>query len=702
MFHALVEILIKRPRITLSVYLFLLVLTSFIAADLALDPSFSALISDDGEFNENERKLEAAFGQNNGLVVLFQRDDQSIISERPEDLRETTLGRDAEVMRSLLEESQYVTSVGPLVFSDDGRYARIGVGLFEPNRPGGLVDVQRELQSYVDESPVPPGVEVSITGLPRVLDRVSTLLITDNLRTVLITLALVFLVLVFFFRSARLALVGIASPAVSVVVLTACMVVLDIQVTLVLAAVGVIVLGLGADYSIHFMTAYVRHLQERHGPEQSILEAFDELDIALFGAFITTLAGFAALILGSSPASQSQGIVLSLAITIIFLTTVLLLPVLLVLFVREARASAGGAPAFVERFYDRLARLQARHPWRVILGVLGITVVMLFGAAQVGFSTSNSNWIPDDDPISEQFRELTFVFGNTDQLTIIVESTRGDLRNVQTSEDAQRLVARLEALPSIDSVQSPFADLPADPARVHEELSGPRASSFNKDFTLTTIVLSSSGFQINDAGESTILGQVRQTLDREPLYDAKVSLYGDVVRFDELGTSLQADTARTSLIGLGLVFLVASLLYFSLVVGVVALIPIILAVIWAVGLMGYFGVPFNSLSTGIVSLVLGIGVDFSIHLVNGVRYGMRRVGELEKAIRHALHTTGGAIFLSSVTTFFGFIALTFAQLLGTRRLGFSLAFSILSVFVVTILFVPAVLSARRSLLQERT
>ena len=38
--------------------------------------------------------------------------------------------------------------------------------------------------------------------------------------------------------------------------------------------------------------------------------------------------------------------------------------------------------------------------------------------------------------------------------------------------------------------------------------------------------------------------------------------------------------------------------------------PIIVAVTWALGLMGYFGIPFTSLSTGIISLVLGIGVDF--------------------------------------------------------------------------------------------
>jgi predicted RND superfamily exporter protein len=182
-----------------------------------------------------------------------------------------------------------------------------------------------------------------------------------------------------------------------------------------------------------------------------------------------------------------------------------------------------------------------------------------------------------------------------------------------------------------------------------------------------------------------------------PIAYAKTSLYGDSIRFEELGNSLQQDAGATTMIGLGLVFVVASILYMSFRVGIISLVPIIISVLWAVGLMGFLKVPFTSLSTGIISLVLGVGVDFSIHLVDSIQKEFDKGKDTERAISEALFTSGSAILLSSFTTFFGFLALTFAQLLGTQRLGFSLAFSIISVFFVSITLVPAIMSLTRDM-----
>ncbi len=65
--------------------------------------------------------------------------------------------------------------------------------------------------------------------------------------------------------------------------------------------------------------------------------------------------------------------------------------------------------------------------------------------------------------------------------------------------------------------------------------------------------------------------------------------------------------------------------------------------------------------------------------------------EFDLAVFETMTTSGKAIFLSSLTTLVGFLALTFAKLLGTQRLGWSLAFSILAVFIVTMTLVPTVM-----------
>ncbi len=693
MLSKIIRSIIRYPRLFLSIIILIVVLSGIIASDLSINPDFSTLINDDGQYNTNARKLEAAFGENNALTVLYKINDKSIISNKPADLREESL--DTATLNNLLLQSQYVTRINDIEYSQNGKYARVTLSVFEPNSIGGLVDVKNELQMLIKQAPRPPGVDLSITGLPTLLDRVSTLLITDNLRTVLITFVLVFAVLILFFRRIKIALIGIAAPMASLIIIAATMVMLKIQVTLTLAAVGVIILGLGVDYSIHLITAYVRHLQEGHKPKRSIIEAFNELDIALMAAYLTTLAGFAALMLGVSPSSQAQGLVLSIAITIIFFVTIIIIPLLLVLFVTKADEKVARTPPLLDKIFDKLAYYQTRHPWQIISVIILITIVMIIGASKVSFSTSNSNWIPDDDPVSKDFRELTYAFGDSDRLILVVESTDNDLRDLQTIKDLQVLTTKLKGLDGIDKVISPIEGFELEKASIYESAEQRAIRGlFNNDYTLTTITLESSGFEVDEQGESLIIKQAEDIIKNTPVYGAKISLFGDVVRFDELGKSLKQDAAKTTSIGLILVFITATTIYLSLTVGVISLIPIILAVIWAVGLMGFFNVPFTSLSTGIVSLVLGVGVDFSIHLVNSTNYSLKKINNITKAITKALHTSGGAIFISSATTFFGFMALTFAQLLGTRRLGLSLALSILAVFVVSLLFVPAVLMIR--------
>lgn len=693
MLRKIAELQQQSPRVLFGALLVAILLTAVIASQLQIDPSFSTLVGQESEYNRNDRVLNAAFEQNDALIILLT-EDRSTILENAVRLESEETSAYIERLRETVAQSSYVLDTTPTMYSDDGRTARLTLLLHVPESTDGFKKVLAELELLVAASGEPPGIETKVTGLPVVLDRVSTLLITDNLVTILITLLFIFAILYWYSRDLTYTLITLAAPVSSLLMLAAAMVILDIQVTITLAAVGVLVLGLGADYSIHISAHYRRARRDHEGHRQALAHVMDDLAIPITASFITTLAGFSALILGISPSSQSQGIVLAIAITLIFLNTFLVFPLLITLFGQRVNIKENPLFSLMKRGLSRLAVFQANHAKTVIAIVLGITVIMLYGASQVEFSTSNSNWIPDDDPISEGFREVNYAFGDTDSIQVVLVAREGDLRNVQTARDVNRLATLFAGIGNVDRVENPYAGLSYDTAELHDAITNTALrEEFSDDYRVTTLRLVSGNLDQNEAGESIVLEEVRRLIERYPVHGTDVSLFGDVVRFSELGETLQRDTGVTTMLGLGFVFLVASMIYASITIGLLALIPIIIAVIWAVGLMGLFGVPFTSLSTGIISLVLGIGVDFSIHLVDGIN--KLRPRGIEFAIRETLDTTGSAIVLSSMTTFVGFLALTFAQLLGTQRLGWSLAFSILAVFTVTITLVPAVLSLRK-------
>lgn len=683
---------IRHAHILLPLLLILVGVLITIASDLQINPDFGALVAQDSEFNTNDRMLSNAFVRNDALLIFIKRDDSTLLKETITDMSDERIALYVDELNLVLSQSSYVLSVSPLQISDDKRNAKLVVSLVVPNGVNSFEPVLKEINGLVNEAGSPPGIKTTVTGLPVLLQKVSTLLIQDNLNTIAITLVFIVAILLWYSRSIWFTIVTIAIPLISLIILASIMVKLGITVTITLAAVGVLILGLGVDYSIHISTHYIKAREEHEGHKQALIHTLEQLWLPITASFLTTLAGFTALMFGVSPSSQAQGLVLSLGITVIYFTTITFFPLFICMFHKRIHVIKNPFFEKILQGLSKLAIIQTRHS-KTVLVLLGvITLIMFYGASKVSFSTSNSNWIPDDDPVSVSFREDIYAFSNVDVITVLVKSTASDLRNVQTQRDILNLAESIRGIPNVDSVITPYDGIEKSNDALHDALTYTELrDQFNHDYTLTTFSIVSQNLAQDDAGDSRVLAELREMIKRYPVYNAELSLFGDVVRFDELGDSLQKDAGVTTLLGLSLVFFVASVTYASLRVGILALIPIIIGVIWSVGLMGFFSVPFTSLSTGIISLVLGVGVDFSIHLIDGIKRYMKSVS-IEMAINKTLTTSGKAIFLSTMTTFFGFLALTFANLLGTQRLGWSLAFSIVSVFVVSIMLIPAVMN----------
>ena len=93
-----------------------------------------------------------------------------------------------------------------------------------------------------------------------------------------------------------------------------------------------------------------------------------------------------------------------------------------------------------------------------------------------------------------------------------------------------------------------------------------------------------------------------------------------------------------------------------------ALMPKVIGVLWMVGIMGAWGVDFNSANFLALPMILGIGLVFGIHVVHRV------LEEDDSGIFS--HSTGPAIALAALTTMAGFGTLMLASYRGIADLGF--------------------------------
>jgi hypothetical protein len=429
------------------------------------------------------------------------------------------------------------------------------------------------------------------------------------------------------------------------------------------------------------------------------------------------------MLLGISPNSQTQGLVLSIGITIAFIIAMSILPPLMLLQRRyiytkadEILFSIAGRTeeakkSPIDKFLSWVANMQIKSPLLVISIVILVTIALIHGFGLVYLDTDGENWIPDGDDVLEALENVGYNFGGTESMNLIfmIDNTHGgdydpnsvrDLRDPRVLLPMSNLDELVQDLRWVDSVDSPSGEI--------KDLNEQRVPQELEEIKKIVEQNPSADFNYNDDYSIALFTPRFDSISRENYFELLDELNGvtfpsevaivpqgqipEDIEFEE---TMGNDTINVALIGFVLVILIASLFYRSIIYGLLSFIPIVFAIIWTVGAMGLINLPFTVLTTGMLAILMGMGIDFSIHIIHSIKEKMKiHHNSLQKAIPEALMSTGQAIAVTTITTVLGFMALSFATLVNTMRLGWTLRLGIGMTFFSCILIVPAIMAIK--------
>lgn len=141
-------------------------------------------------------------------------------------------------------------------------------------------------------------------------------------------------------------------------------------------------------------------------------------------------------------------------------------------------------------------------------------------------------------------------------------------------------------------------------------------------------------------------------------------------------------------------FIAATLfIAFRNVVSVVATFSMLaVAVTWTFGVMGWLGIPLNTLNLAVVPLIMGVGIDYGIHMMN--EYQEQRAHG--KTPEQAWIVAGGgsalALFVGMLTTAAGLLVMVASPSLLVAQLGLLANIALVSCYTLAVLFIPAVVT----------
>lgn len=393
-------------------------------------------------------------------------------------------------------------------------------------------------------------------------------------------------------------------------------------------------------------------------------------------------------------------------------------------------------PSLTRNPYAWLAVNAARSRWTVVLVVLAITVV----AGIVGLPPAVDNdvlsMMPEDDPVIAASQELT-TNGGVSVLTIglLDEDAPPEGGSERLKAWTAELAAELRTLPDVEFVfHEVDPDLAykiglfqLDPRDVQELTSRLRGAvalgpALNPVVAQRLLDLGETTERLAKARDVSLLGEDGRTAriivrTTRPPQD-KAFVRGWYAQFEALleanpppepglriawiggphrhvvedTRTLSRDLGWTSGIAAALVLGIIALAFRDLRATVIVFVPILIANVWALGLIALTVGHLNTFTAAGVPILIGLGIDFAIHLFGRYRE-LRAAGRSqEHALAGAWKRTGPPSVTAGLTSVAGFLALTAATFRGFSQIGIMLAFGLLACLVVMLILLPALIT----------
>ncbi len=356
------------------------------------------------------------------------------------------------------------------------------------------------------------------------------------------------------------------------------------------------------------------------------------------------------------------------------------------------------------KFLKKLAEFQHRYASPICMLAVFLTVAIALGMQNIRLQTDISKELPQDLEVIKLQNKVSEKFGGTDTLLILVRldkncrirSAPKDIRDPRIIRMLVELENQIRKEPSVSSVQSAgsfFAypeNVPANIEVVKQIFAKVKSSKmfFNRDYSATLMIVSA------DLGKSEekirrFVSKIRDDIASvEKPACVRVTLTGNPPIRVVLMDMLMHDMIFTMSIAAVTILLLLILIKRSLVKGILVFTPLIFGLTWSLGLMGWFNIPLSVATVGIGAMILGLGTEYGIFLVERYEEEREKGKNQKQALIRALPSVGTGIIGSGTTTIAGFLALLLASMPMVRHLGETLALGIFCILFATIVIAP--------------
>ncbi len=604
----------------------------------------------------------------------------------------------------------------------DRSHARMMVAM-----PTTLTDTQRnelleETGEAIGLAEFPPDLGTTITGDPAFQAAIVEEMNRSNGQVFALAALLMVVALLMVFRHVRWSLLPLPIVLLGIIWTFGAMGLLHIPMTMVSFAAFPVLIGIGIDYAIQFHNRMHEEMMGGMEPYDASVSTISNVALPVIIALLVTEAGFLSLLSSPVPMIKDFGRTCIIGLVMCYLSA--LFVNMTILYFSERKwprkgSEEGGSAESASNIGSHLEKTSnfVLQRWRAVLVIaLALGLLGNFTDTMVQVEADQKNFIPQDLVPLVNLNHMKSIFGGTDSIKFIVQAE--DItspENLQWMDDFAAYMIRsrdqVNSVTSIatyikeanggqmpddqDTIRLIVAALPEAVLRTY--LSGHNTANIDVNIGDAQTALGTEGI-------SRLVEEFEKDLSwMTPPPGVFVTDTGDIVLNNSVKSALTEGRLEMTILGLFMIFVLLIIIYRDLVKALLVVLPMLVVIGWMGLVMYYGGLKYTPLTATLGALVLGVGSEYAILMMERFYEELKNVGNPHEAMKITVNRIGSALLASGMTVFCGFAALVASPFNIISNFGLvtvlSVVFALITTFTVLVVLMIR-MEVRRSTLEN--
>ena len=542
-------------------------------------------------------------------------------------------------------------------------------------------------------------------GSPMLLTYISDLMRDDLTNLLPLAFLVIAFILFLSFRSISGILLPLLIAIIAIVWSLGSMAFLDIKMSMISNNIPIILLAIGSAYTIHVINRINKVSQSKEADVIATALAFVLIPLIL--AALTTIIGFVSFIFGAYlNMIVDFGIFTALGTLFASLLSIFFVPAILeVVNYKGKKNIKQKEHSYITNYFLKpINALLIKRPKTILIFWMVLIAISIVGMSSIKRSVDIQEYFKKNNPTRLAEKIMIEKFGGTKPIFVhfkgnmqspkVLKTMIKTSEHMEKSPDVYTSMSIAKLIAEINLNITNTRGIPNKSEQIEQLwflLEGNEVLNRFVNEDLTEGIIISKFKSPDNESKKEFAKYMRAFIATNSSKDCEIEITGMPFVDITMDQSLINSQIGSILIAILFVIILVGIILRSWISGLYASIPIIATIMLLFGFMGLTGISLNIATVLVASVALGIGIDYSIHIISHFNESYKKSQDLYASIQESILISGNAIIINVISVSAGFLILVFSEMVPLQYFGLLIALSMISSCLGALTLLPSIL-----------